>query len=81
MQRLHQEIASRWPAALLSTGRATSFYELLGWQRWLGPTYTQTPTDVVPDGHKGLMFLHCDQSFALDPTAAVTCHHRAGDVW
>ncbi len=81
MQRLHQEIASRWPAALLSTGRATGFYELLGWQRWLGPTYTQTSSDLVPDGHKGLMFLHCDRSLALDPTASVTCYYRAGDVW
>lgn len=36
MLRLHDEIASRWQVALLSTGRATGFYELLGWERWLG---------------------------------------------
>ena len=44
MERLQEEISSRWPAALLSTGRATGFYELLGWERWRGLSYTQ-------DGH------------------------------
>jgi aminoglycoside 2'-N-acetyltransferase I len=36
MQRLHAEIAARWPVALLSTGRATGFYEAQGWERWRG---------------------------------------------
>ena len=81
MERLHEEIASRWVAALLSTGRATGFYELLGWQRWLGPTYTQTRAGVVLDGHEGLMVFSCDRSVALDRTVALTCQDRPGDVW
>jgi aminoglycoside 2'-N-acetyltransferase I len=81
MERLHEEIASRWVAALLSTGRATGFYELFGWQRWLGPTYTQTRAGVVLDGHEGLMVFSCDRSVALDRTVAVTCQDRPGDVW
>jgi aminoglycoside 2'-N-acetyltransferase I len=81
MERLHEEIASRWVVALLSTGRATGFYKRLGWQRWLGPTYTQTRDGVVLDGHEGLMVLSCDRSIALDRTLTVTCQHRPGDVW
>ncbi|MGN6521613.1 MAG: GNAT family N-acetyltransferase, partial [Actinomycetes bacterium] len=42
MQRLHGEIAARWPVAMLSTGQATGFYERLGWERWQGLSYTAT---------------------------------------
>ena len=82
MSRLHDEIASRWEVALLSTGRATGFYELLGWERWLGLSYTQTEAGVVPDGeHGGLMVLRADPSFPVDRTLAVTCQDRPGDAW
>jgi aminoglycoside 2'-N-acetyltransferase I len=82
MERLHNEIASRWAVALLSTGRATGFYELLGWERWLGLSYTQTGTGVVPDGeHGGIMVFSSDRSVVLDRTVAVTCQDRPGDAW
>lgn len=82
MQRLHDEIASRWGLALLSTGRATGFYERLGWERWRGPSYTRTRTGVVPDGeHGGLMVFRADPSLALDRSMGVTCHDRPGDAW
>ena len=82
MERLHDEIRSRWPVALLSTGRATGFYERLGWERWRGPSYTRTATGVVPDGeHGGLMILRCDPSVVPDLSTAVTCEDRPGDAW
>lgn len=82
MERLHDEIATRWNVALLSTGRATGFYELLGWERWLGLSYTQTTAGVVPDGeHGGLMVFIGDGSVTLDRTKAVTCEDRPGDAW
>lgn len=82
MDRLHAEIASRWKVAMLSTGWATGFYELLGWERWLGLSYTQTDTGVVPDGeHGGLMVLIADPSAVVDRTLTVTCQDRAGDAW
>jgi aminoglycoside 2'-N-acetyltransferase I len=82
MVRLHEEIASRWKVALLSTGRATGFYERLGWQRWRGLSYTQTETGVVPDGeHGGLMVLTTDPAAGVDRTLTVTCQDRAGDAW
>lgn len=82
MERLQGEIAGRWTLALLSTGRATGFYEALGWKRWLGLSYTQTPAGAVPDGeHGGLMVFSGDPSLVVDPTAAVTCQDRPGDAW
>jgi aminoglycoside 2'-N-acetyltransferase I len=82
MQRLQAEISSRWPVALLSTGRATRFYSLLGWEQWRGLSYTQTATGVVLDGeHGGLMILRLDRSVVPDVSVEVTCEDRPGDAW
>jgi aminoglycoside 2'-N-acetyltransferase I len=83
MTLLHREIGARWPVAMLSTGRATGFYESLGWKRWRGLSYTLTTEGtVVADGeHGGLM------AWATHPSALhglhrdVTCEDRAGDAW
>lgn len=82
MVTLQEEIGRRWPVALLSTGRATPFYEALGWKRWRGLSYTRTATGVVPDGeHGGLMIFCVDRSVVPDRSVAVTCEDRAGDAW
>src|SRR3954447_19314057 len=82
MQRLHTEIARRWPVALLSTGKATHFYEELGWERWCGLSYTRTSRGVVPDNeHGGLMVLRMDRSVVPDISVDVTCEDRTGDAW
>ena len=82
MQRLGDEVAARWPVALLSTGRATGFYERLGWERGLGLSYTRTTDGVVADGeHGGLMILRRDPAAVPDLAVAVTCEDRAGDAW
>ncbi|MHB8296851.1 MAG: GNAT family N-acetyltransferase [Acidimicrobiales bacterium] len=82
MQRLRSEIAGRWSIALLSTGKATPFYEALGWERWLGLTYAQTAHGVVPAGeHGGLMVLRLDPSVVSDLSLSVTCEDRNGNAW
>ncbi len=82
MERLKEEISSRWPVALLSTGRATGFYESLGWEQWRGLSYTRTAIGVVPDGdHGGLMVLRLDPSVVPDLSVGVTCEDRPGDAW
>lgn len=82
MSRLREVIAGRWPAAMLSTGRATGFYERLGWERWRGNSYTQTASGRVPDGeHGGLMILRIDPGAVADLTVDVTCEDRPGDAW
>lgn len=82
VERLHQEIAARWPVAMLSTGRATGFYERLGWERWGGLSCTRTAAGDVPDDeHGGLMILRLDRSAVPDLSVTVTCEDRPGDAW
>ena len=82
MARLGEEIAPRWPVAMLSTGRATGFYERLGWERWRGLSYTRTVTGAVPDDeHGGLMVLRLAPATVPDLSVAVTCEDRPGDAW
>lgn len=82
MRRLQDEMAKRWIVAMLSTGRATSFYEALGWQRWVGTSYTQTADGPVEDGeHGGLMVLRFGGALEPDARLTVTCEDRAGDAW
>ena len=82
MATLQHESFSRWQVALLSTGRATGFYERLGWQRWLGLSYTDAAAGVVPDGeHGGIMILRADPAEVPDLSVSVTCEDRAGDAW
>ena len=82
MKALHAEISSRWPVALLTTGRATRFYELLGWEQWHGPTYKQTPAGIAPDSnHGGLMVRRHALSAVPDLSVSVTCEDRPGDAW
>jgi aminoglycoside 2'-N-acetyltransferase I len=82
MRLLHDEIARRWPVAMLSTGRATGFYERLGWERWRGASFTRTAGGVVADGdHGGLMILRFDASAVPDLSVDVTCEDRSGDAW
>ena len=82
MQRLQDEIAERWPVAMLSTGSATGFYERLGWVRWQGQSYTRTPSGVVADGEQGgLMVLRLDPALVPDLGVDVVCEDRSGDAW
>lgn len=82
MRLLQDEMAKHWELAMLSTGRATSFYEALGWQRWGGTSYTQTAAGPVEDGeHGGLMVLRFGGTVEPDVRLTVTCEDRAGDAW
>jgi len=82
MQSLQREIDARWPVAMLSTGRATRFYERLGWKQWGGISCTRTTSGIVADDeHGGLMIRPFPSSVAPDLTAAVTCEDRSGDAW
>ena len=81
MQILRAEIGRRWTVAMLSTGRATTFYESLGWERWRGPSYTQTVAGVMTDNeHGGLMILRLHPIAVPDLSVPVTCKDRPGSV-
>lgn len=66
----------------LSTSRH-SFYERLGWERWLGPTYVRDGDDLVrtEEEDAGVMVLRVDVDAAVDLRAALSCEARAGDDW
>ncbi len=59
------------------------FYERLGWERWLGPTFVRRGGGVVrtPDEDDGIMVLRFGASREVDRTAAISCDARSGDDW
>jgi len=75
-------IHDRHPIAALSTSRH-GFYERLGWERWLGPTYV-----VGADGWRrtededdGVMALRPAGSPVNDLRARIAVDDRSGDAW
>jgi aminoglycoside 2'-N-acetyltransferase I len=60
-----------------------SFYERLGWERWLGPTGVRTDEGMVrtsdEDGY--VMVRRTPTTPALDLEALITCDWRHGNVW
>jgi aminoglycoside 2'-N-acetyltransferase I len=66
--------------ALASTDEALAFYRGRGWLPWRGEAYALKPDGVVrtPDADD---CLHVLPGAGVDPTAALTCDWREGDVW
>ncbi len=67
--------------ALSSSDRGRPLYTLRGWLPWRGPTSVLAPTGPAntpdDDGSVFVLPLLTD----VDPTAALTCDWRDGDVW
>ena len=78
----NEEIRARFDLGALSTS-AHAFYERLGWERWQGPTYVATGSQVMrtPDEDAGIMILRTQRTPSIDLTAAITCEAREGDDW
>lgn len=66
----------------LGTDRFT-FYGRLGWERWRGPTYVRSGSEVVrtPEEDGYVMVLRFGPSRAADITAPISCEERSGDDW
>jgi len=79
--RLHEEIDARWEVAMLSTGRATGFYERLGWTRWQGTSFTLRADGPAEDGEHGGLMVRGHRSAGIDVSGTVTCCDRSGDAW
>jgi aminoglycoside 2'-N-acetyltransferase I len=67
----------------LATGTPT-FYERLGWERWIGPTSVLMPDGErartpEQDGH--VLVLRTGRSATVDVTMPIACEWRRGDVW
>ena len=82
MREIGDIIRSQYPLGGLSTP-VPGFYERLGWERWLGPTWvrTATGTERTPDDDGGIMVLRMPESPPLDLTSSIACEWRDGDVW
>ena len=75
-------IAERFELGALGTG-VHGFYERLGWRTWTGPSSVRTADGDRPtaddDGY--IMVLWTGSTPVLDPSAAISCDWRPGDVW
>ena len=82
MRRLGQLIRATHPLGALSTG-THAFYETLGWERWRGATFVDSPTGRVrtPDDDHDVMILRTPRSPRLDLDGEIVCDWRTGDVW
>jgi aminoglycoside 2'-N-acetyltransferase I len=82
MREIDDIIRGEYELGGLSTG-SHGFYERLGWERWLGPTFvrTATGTERTADDDGGLMVLRTAASPPFDLNTAITCDWRDGDVW
>ena len=82
MSRLNEVISERYDVGVLSTG-TPEFYETLGWERWRGPTFVDTPRgrERTADDDGDVMILRTSKSPDLDVDAPIVCDWRAGDVW
>jgi len=82
MKRVSELIGERYVLGALSTG-TPELYERLGWERWRGPTFVDSPSGRVrtPEDDGGVMVLHTRQSPDLDLDGDIACDWRPGDVW
>ena len=82
MDEVAQLLKSEHEMGALSTS-VRGFYEPLGWERWLGPTYVQYGSQLVrTEGEDdGVMVLTFGSSRDIDLTASISCQSRVGDDW
>lgn len=82
MRRVGDVLRAEFEMGALSTGRP-SFYERLGWERWLGPTYVRHGERQVrtADEDGGVMVLRHGPSAGIDLGLPISCEARAGDDW
>ena len=75
-------VERRYPVAALSTSEHR-FYERLGWERWLGPTYVVSGDGWrrTADEDGGVMVLRPPGSPIRDLSARIAVDDRSGDAW
>jgi aminoglycoside 2'-N-acetyltransferase I len=82
MKHIGELICERYALGALSTG-THAFYETLGWERWRGPTFVDSPRgrERTPDDDGDIMILRTPRSPGLDLDGDIVCDWRLGDVW
>lgn len=68
--------------ALNALEAAADFYAARGWQPWTGPTAGQGQSGLIDTySDKDCIFVLPVQPTHLDPTTALICDWREGDLW
>jgi aminoglycoside 2'-N-acetyltransferase I len=67
--------------ALSATDDAAGFYAARGWNRWRGPLSALTPTGVTPTPAADEAIYVLETTVPVDPTGALTCDWRDGELW
>jgi aminoglycoside 2'-N-acetyltransferase I len=81
IQQVNEAIDEEWELGALSTGRPT-FYERVGWQRWLGPTLVQDgETQRRTIEEDAGVLVRVPPGSRVDLTESLTCEARSGDDW
>ncbi len=83
MRALAEVLAKSFEFGALATGEH-DFYERLGWERWLGPTFVSRANGSVvrtEEEDDGIMVLPLGLPEGLDKTVSLTCEERCGDDW
>jgi aminoglycoside 2'-N-acetyltransferase I len=82
MNYLGELIRERYALGALSTG-THAFYEALGWERWRGPTFVESPRGRMRTSRDDgtVMILRTPRSPRLRLDGDIACDWRVGDVW
>jgi aminoglycoside 2'-N-acetyltransferase I len=82
VQAATDHIRASYELGGLCTGH-NAFFERLGWETWRGPTFVRTDTGLVrtADEDGNVMILRTPTTPHIDPTDAISCDWRPGDVW
>lgn len=82
MERVGELIRASYRLGALST-HVYPFYQRLGWERWLGPTFVDGPKgrQRTPRDDGDIMILRTQTSPPLDLAGEIVCDWRSGDVW
>jgi aminoglycoside 2'-N-acetyltransferase I len=79
IERLAEETAG-YDLRALSTDRPT-FYERLGWQRWLGPIAVRKEDEIVPTPDETVLIRPTPRSPHIDHRSLLTAEWRGGQPW
>ncbi len=82
MRRICDLIHARYEFGALSTGEH-AFYEPLGWERWQGATWVNSPNgrQRTPEEDDSIMVLRTLRSPSLILASDLVADWRDGDVW
>jgi aminoglycoside 2'-N-acetyltransferase I len=84
MRELGRVVRRDYELGALSDGtRIPGFYQRLGWETWRGPTFVAGPGGPVrtAEDDGSVLVLRTSATAGLEPTGALVCDWRPGDVW